>query len=89
MTDIIEIFVGDYLYVIFPDQIKARRVTVTDIDEGDVIYGKMYDRKERKYKKREILIDWVTGVRLLPRKNMNLTTTVSALLVYEYTSVEK
>ncbi len=88
MTDIIEIFVGDYLYVVFPEQTKPRRVTVTHIDDGDIIYGNMYDRSKKKYEKRKIALDWVTGVRLLSRKNLNLTSTVSALLVYEHILVE-
>ena len=83
MTNIIEVFVGDFLYVVFPDQEKSRRVRVIDIDDGDVLHCALYDRSEKKYVKELVELSWVTGVKLMSRKNI-VNSTISAILVCEY-----
>ena len=82
MTSIIEIFAGDFLYVLFPETTKARRVKVVEVEHSDVIYGALYDRSLKQYRKEIIDLKWVTGVKLISRKSV-MTDSISAILVYE------
>ena len=82
MTSIVEIFAGDYLYVLFPEKKKSRRVKVVEIESKDVIYGALYDRSLKKYRKELIDLKWVTGVKLTNRKSV-MTESISAILVCE------
>lgn len=83
MTSIIEIFAGDFLYVTFPEATRARKVKVVEIKRKDVIYGALYDRSLKKYRKELIDLKWVTGVKLISRKSV-ITDSLSALLVCEF-----
>ena len=81
MTSFVDIRVGDFLYVRFPDQKKDRRVIITDIRGDDMIAGEVYDRVTQKYAQRVVRLEWITGIRLLPREDV--PTSHSVMLLYE------
>ena len=81
MTSFVDVRVGDYLYVRLPNQQKERRVLVTEISGDDIIAGEMYDRSIREYVQRIIDTSWITGIRLLSRKEA--PTSTSLMLIYE------
>ena len=83
MTNIIEIIIGDYLYIKPHKQKRARRVKVTQISSNDLIYGDLYNRSEKVYEKVEIDLSIVTGVRLISRKRVDMDQEFTALIVCE------
>ena len=75
MTNIIEIAVGDYLYVLFPNDTRDRRVKVTSIRDK-ILRGDIYNRSKKKYTEKVIDLPWITGVKLVKRVLKNVDTTV-------------
>ena len=83
MTSIIEIFAGDFQYVLFPEKKEVRRVKVVEIEPKDIIYAALYDRSQKKYRKELIDLSWVTGVKLIPRNSI-ASSSSSTILVCEF-----
>lgn len=81
MTSFVDIRVGDFLYVRFPDHKRDTRVLITDIRGDDMIAGEVYDRSTKKYMQRVVKLEWITGIRLLSREDV--PTSSSVMLLYE------
>ncbi|MBC8416741.1 hypothetical protein H8E06_00240 [bacterium] len=81
MTSFVDIRVGDFLYVRFPDHKKDTRIIITDIRGDDMIAGETYDTSLRKYIQRVVKLEWITGIRLLSRED--IPTSRSVTLLYE------
>lgn len=81
MTSFVDIRVGDFLYVRFPDHQKDRRVLITDIRGDNMIAGEVYNRSTKKYVQRVVKLEWITGIRLLSREDT--PTSESVMLLYE------
>ncbi len=81
MTSFVDIRVGDFLYVRFPDHKRDTRVLITDIRGDDMIAGEVYNKATKKYVQRVVKLDWITGIRLLSREDV--PTSASVTLLYE------